>query len=57
MVENLDFGGLTTEEAGIALIETLKQVQKDPYFQLIILPMMEARIRYDESEKNETFKR
>lgn len=45
MTENIDFGGIDyggipTEEAGIALSEALKQVQKDPYFQSIILPMM-----------------
>lgn len=50
-----NFGGITTEEAGNALREALKQVQDDPYYQLMILPMMEARIRYDESWRGKLF--
>jgi len=55
MSESIDYGGITTEEAGIALSEALKQVREDPYFQLVILPMMEERIRYDNSWRGKLF--
>ncbi|MCE5226967.1 MAG: hypothetical protein LLG05_14070, partial [Porphyromonadaceae bacterium] len=50
-----NFGGITTEEAGNALREVLTKVQEDPYYQSVILPMMEARIRYDESWRGKLF--
>jgi len=50
-----NFGGITTEKAGNALREALKQVQEDPYYQLMIFPMMGARIRYDESWRGKLF--
>lgn len=55
MTETLNNGGLTTEEAGQALSEALKQMHDDPYFQLFILPMMEERIRYSESWRGKLF--
>jgi len=55
MEEINQFGGITTEEAGKTLRDALKQVQDDPYYQSIILPMMEARIRYDESWRGKLF--
>jgi len=50
-----NFGGITTEEAGKALKEVLTKVQEDPYYQSVILPLMEARIRYDESWRGKLF--
>jgi len=50
-----DFGGITTEEASTALSEALKQVQEDPCYKYTILPMMEKRIRYDESWRGKLF--
>jgi len=50
-----NFGGITTEEAGNALKEVLAKVQDDPYYQYMILPMMEERIRYDESWRGKLF--
>ncbi len=54
-IEFNNFGGITAEEAGIALSEVLSKVQEDPYYKYFILPMMEERIRYDESWRGKLF--
>lgn len=53
--DTINLGGITTEEAGKALKKVLTQVQEDPYYQSVILPMMEERIRYDESWRGKLF--
>jgi hypothetical protein len=54
-MNEISFGGTTTEEAGKALSEVLAKVQEDPYYKYVILPMMEERIRYDESWRGKLF--